>query len=439
MRRSVRFPGGVHLPECKYTAHSPVEFFPPPELLYVPLSQHIGAPASPCVKPKDRVLCGQLIGRAEGFVSAAVHSPVSGVVKSIETKPDQFGNSVRFVLIENDGEERWAEEIGQEREISNLSSDNIRQAVSDAGIVGMGGATFPTHVKLSPPPNKPIDTIILNGAECEPYLTCDHRLMLEKSEEILLGLTLLMKAVGAQRGIAALEENKSDAAQALKEASVRRGIEVEVVLLPVRYPQGAEKQLIKAVLDREVPLGGLPMDVGVLVHNVGTAKAVFEACAFGKPLIERVVTVTGEGIERPGNFLCRIGTPVKALLDHVGMRREANKVIFGGPMMGLAQADLMLPVTKGTSGVVVLKGAKTYRPRPCIRCGACVRGCPMRLVPSAISIAVEAGDEELYEEFNALACIECGVCTYVCPARRPIVHQVKIAKAVLQKKRKKGA
>jgi len=439
MRRRFRFPGGVHPPERKYTAGSRIAPFAVPPVLRVPLSQHVGAPAAPCVAPKERVLRGQLIGRAQGFISASVHSPVSGQVKAVETRPDQFGRPVQFVVIENDGEEKWAEGTNEKRDPEALTPEAIREAVAEAGIVGMGGATFPTHVKLSPPPDKPIDTLIINGAECEPYLTCDHRLMLEKPEEIIGGLRLLMRAVGARRGIVALEDNKPDAARTLGEALKGLSEEVELVVLPTRYPQGAEKQLIKAVLDREVPLGGLPMDVGVLVQNVGTAQAVFQACAFKRPLIERVVTVTGEGVERPGNFLCRIGTPVEALFAEAGMKPEVNKVLFGGPMMGLAQVDLTLPVTKGTSGVVALVGAQAYRPGPCIRCGACVRGCPMRLLPSAISVAVEAEDEEIYEELNVPACIECGVCTYVCPARRPIVHQVKIAKAVLQRKKKKGA
>jgi len=438
MARS-RFPGGTHPPEKKFAAAEPIREFPPPEMLSVPLSQHIGVPAAPTVKPKDLVARGQVIGEAKGFVSAPVHSPVSGTVLKIEKRPDPFGRPIDYVVIQNDGEERWSEGCDVERDYAAMSAEEIKSAVAAAGIVGMGGATFPTHVKLSPPPDKSVDTVILNGVECEPYLTCDHRLMLEKGREILEGFRLLKRALGASRGIVGIEANKPDAYEKMRSLAEEAGDGLEVELLPVRYPQGAEKQLIKALLDREVPSGGLPLDVGVVVNNVGTAYAVYQACAFGRPLIERVVTVTGEGVSRPANLLCRIGTPVRLLLDEAGLVAGADKVIFGGPMMGLAQYDLDLPVTKGSSGVLVLKNAKAYRSRACIRCGACVRGCPMRLVPSSISVACEAGAADLFEELNVLDCIECGVCTYVCPARRPIVHQIKWAKAVVASRRRKGA
>ncbi len=436
MARSL-FPGGAHPPERKFAGLEAIQELPPPETLLVPVAQHIGVPAVPVVKARDTVAKGQVIGEAKGFISAPIHSPVSGTVTKIEQRPDIVGRPVDHVVITNDGAETWAAGMNAPRDTASLSADDIRSAVAEAGIVGMGGATFPTHVKLSPPPDKPIDTAILNGVECEPYLTCDYRLMLEKGKQILAGFKIIIRALGAEQGIVAVEANKPDAYEALKGLAERDGLSAAV--LPVRYPQGAEKQLIKALLNREVPAGGLPLDVGVVVQNVGTAFAIHEAVALGRPLIERVVTITGEGVDRPANFRCRIGTPARVLLEAAGLRPEANKVIFGGPMMGLAQADLDMPVAKGTSGILVLERAEAYVSRPCIRCGACVRGCPMRLVPSLISLASEAGATELYEEVNVMDCIECGVCTYVCPARRPIVHQVKQAKAYIAAQRMKRA
>ncbi len=440
------FPGGTHPPAKKFSAGKPIEPFPVPELLSVPLSQHIGAPAASVVKPRDAVLKGQPIGEPGGFVSASIHSPVSGMVKRIVDQADVLGRVVKHVLIENDGEEKWAEgivadgeEAGAYEELGGLSEEQLKSRIADAGIVGMGGATFPTHVKISPPPGKTIDTVILNGVECEPYLTCDDRLMLEKGLQVLRGFLLVKRILKAGRALVGIEANKPDAFRALSKIAEDEHMELDIRMLPVRYPQGAEKQLIKALTGREVPAGGLPLDVNVVVQNVGTCFAVYEACVFKKPLIERVVTVTGEGVKTPMNVLCRIGTPVRRLLEAAQLKEEANKVIFGGPMMGLAQADLDLPVTKGTSGVLVLTDAKAYKAGPCIRCGACVRGCPMRLVPSLISLAVEAEADDRYEELNVADCIECGVCTYVCPARRPIVHQVKQAKARLAERKKEGA
>lgn len=438
MARSL-FPGGVHPPDKKFSAPQPVRDFPVPDVVAVPMSQHIGAPAKAAVKAKDAVAMGQVIGEPGGFVSAVVHSPVSGTVKKVEKRPDIFGRPIDYVIIANDGEDRWAEGCQEKRDVSGLSPADIKKHIAAAGIVGMGGATFPTHVKLSPPPGKRIDTVILNGVECEPYLTCDYRLMLEHGQAVLDGFKLIQKALQAERAIIGIEANKPDAIKALKALAAKDGGGVTVKKLPVRYPQGAEKQLIKAVLGRAVPAGGLPMDVQVVVQNVGTCFAAYEACASGKPLIERVVTVTGEGVSNPCNLRCRVGTPVQMLIDEAGLKADANKVIFGGPMMGLAQADLSLPVTKGSSGVLVLRNAKAFQSRGCIRCGACVRGCPMRLSPSLISLAVEAGATDRYQDIHVPDCIECGVCTYVCPARRPIVHQVKQAKAWLASQKKRGA
>jgi electron transport complex protein RnfC len=345
---------------------------------------------------------------------------------------------VPAVEIENDGQSRRAPGVGEERSgWRSLTPVQIKDAVQAAGLVGMGGATFPTHVKLSPPADKPMDTVILNGSECEPYLTADHRLMLEHSAGIVEGLGLFMKAVGAKCGIIAVEANKRDAFEAMSKAASGES-EVTCAMLPVKYPQGAEKQLIKTLTRREVPSGGLPMDVGALVHNVGTAYAAYEAVAFGKPLYERVTSVTGSGVLNPANFLVPVGTSIAALIDRCGVDPEANKLICGGPMMGFAQYTAELPVIKGTSGVVVLKNAPVYVERSCIRCGRCVDNCPMGLNPSRLSILADAGAFDQMEEWNALDCIECGCCAFGCPARRRIVQHVKTGKMWIQAERAKA-
>jgi len=429
------FSGGVHPPAAKEATESlPIEVFPPPELLIVPLLQHIGAPARPVVKKGDALGKGQVIGEPGGFVSAAVHSPVSGTVRAIEPLLLPVGRRGPCVVIENDGEERWAEGSNSPRDISALDADAIRKIASDAGLVGMGGAAFPMHVKLSPPENKPIEILIVNGAECEPFLTADHRLMLEEPERIVRGGKLAARAVGAERIIFALEDNKPDAADVLEKA-VAGLADSSVVTLPTRYPQGAEKQLIEAITGRQVPSGGLPMDVAVLVQNVGTCAALHDACAFNIPLIERITTVTGPCAERPGNFRVRVGTPYAPLLKRVGFSCPPARIIMGGPMMGLAQASVEIPVTKGTSGLVLLDEVPDDTWRSCIRCGKCVRACPVSIVPSRISVFLEAGRVDDANEIDMLDCIECGCCTYVCPAKRPIVNWIKAGKAELAERR----
>jgi electron transport complex protein RnfC len=428
------FKGGVHPSGKKELAKSSeISVFAVPELVSIPVAQHIGAPSKPCVEVGDHVKMGQVIAEGTGFVSVPQHSSVSGTVRKIEPRPHIFGNKVLNIIIENDGQDEKIETWGQETSLDDLDGKAIKDKIHDAGLVGMGGATFPTHVKLSPPDEFPIDSFILNGAECEPYLTCDYRIMQEWTEGILQGCEVLMKAVSCSRGYIGIESNKPDCAQKFREMNKSPNISIE--LLEVKYPQGAEKQLIYAILNRKVPAGGLPMMVNALVNNVGTAYASFEAVLKSIPLIQRVVSVTGEGVERPGNFLVRIGTPVSSLLEHCGLKSSANKIILGGPMMGLAQKTADLPVIKGTSGVLVLTDAKVRESGPCIHCGRCVEVCPMNLIPSEISIAVEAQREDLYERVCALDCIECGCCAYTCPSKRPIVHQVKLAKAVIQKQR----
>lgn len=307
----------------------------------------------------------------------------------------------------------------------------------EAGIVGLGGAAFPTHVKLSPPKEKKIDTVILNGAECEPYLTSDHRLMLERSKDILEGLKIIMKILGVSKGYIGIEQNKPDAITKMKEVA-RGETNIEVRDLKVKYPQGAEKQLIKAILDRDVPAGGLPMDVGVVVQNVGTAKAIYDACRYGRPLIERVVTVTGRGVNEPKNLRVRIGTQFSQLLDECGGFKDSTvKVIAGGPMMGIAQTNTEVPVIKGTSGILILtsKEAEKAEYLPCFRCGRCIEACPMKLQPSILSVLIEKGKYQEAKENNLLDCFECGSCAYVCPAKRPMVQFMKLAKLfVLAKK-----
>ncbi|MBN1809693.1 MAG: electron transport complex subunit RsxC [Planctomycetes bacterium] len=436
------FRGGVHPPDMKHlSADAPIEVLAAPEQLVVPLSQHIGAPARPIVQAGDDVRVGQLIGEASGFVSAAVHSPVSGKVKAVTRTRHPLGNTVDALLIENDGQDRMAERVGEDNpNWRDVSPRDIVDTAMKAGIVGMGGATFPTHVKLSPPESKHIDTVILNAAECEPYLTCDYRLLLERTEDVIEGLKLLVRALtppdappNRVSGIIAVEANKKDVFLKLQDM-LQDKTNLLARLMPVKYPQGAEKQLIKTVLNREVPpqsQRGLPMDVGVVVQNVGTALALYEAVRFNKPLYERVLTVSGDAIDTPGNLLVRVGTSTEHVLKARGITDSASVVISGGPMMGIALSRLSTPVNKGTSGLLALSSSENWETMPCISCGACVRHCPMQLIPSKFSTLGDVGRYDETEHWNVIDCIECGVCTYVCPSRRPIVQHVKIGKAVV--------
>ena len=431
------FRGGVHPPENKWTRDAPIVACDLPDRVTVLMAQHIGAPCTPEVKKGDRVLTGQRIGEPRGFVSAPVHATVTGTVAAVETCPSPVtGERTPAVVIERDGDDEWAEGANVPQDTEGLDADAIRKCIFEAGLVGLGGATFPTHVKLSPPPDKPIDTVILNGAECEPFLTCDHRLMVEEPDKVMDGFRLIMRALNCTNGIVAVESNKPECAEAMRKSAEGDG-SIRVEMPAVKYPQGAEHQLIKALLDREVPWrGDLPMAVGCVVQNVATAYAVYEAVSLRKPLIERVTTVTGDGVDRPGNFRVRIGAPLRQLLELAELRPEAKKLILGGPMMGIAQRSPDVPVAKGTSGVLVLTDGSVRAPGPCIRCGRCVRACPYGLTPATISRAIENGDLDLAMEWNVLECKECGCCTYVCPARRPIVHQVKFAKSELLKKKR---
>lgn len=429
------FKGGIHPPDKKtLAANSSVVESRPPKLVVIPLSQHIGAPCKPIVSIGQEVKKGEMIGEPAGFVSSPVHASVSGKVVAIGEFPNAMGRMVNSVVIENNGKEEWTS-LKDNPDYMSLSPEELKEKVRASGIVGMGGAAFPTVVKLSPPKEKKIDAVLINGAECEPYLTADYRLMIEKPKEVIKGLKILMKILGVQKGYIGIENNKPDAVAKMKEAAVGAS-GIEVLALEVKYPQGAEKMLIKAILGREVPPRALPMDVGVVVQNVGTALAIYEAARFGKPLIERVVTVTGEGIREPKNLMVRIGTKVSDLIDECGGFKDgAGKVISGGPMMGFALSSLDVAVTKGTSGILVMPEeivSHVDEFGPCIRCGRCIDICPMGLMPSMLSILSERGFYEETKEYNLFDCFECGSCAYVCPSKRPIVQFVRLAKSLVK-------
>ena len=435
-----KFIGGVHPDYSKELARgAAIEEMPLPGRLVVHFTQNLGAPPEPIVKKGDAVKKGQVIAEAKGFVSAPVHAPTSGMVTSIDVYPHPVGTDLPAAVIEPDGADEWAEGLNGERDVSGLDGQAVKQYILEAGLVGMGGAAFPTHVKLSPPENKTIDLLVVNGAECEPYLTADHRLMLAHPAEILDGAALFARVLNVKRIVVGIEKNKPDAIEAMRKAAAgREGL--EVAALDVIYPQGAEKQLIYALTRRRVPAGGLPMDVGVLVQNVGTAFAANEAVRWCRPLISRVVTVTGSGIDRPGNVLARVGTTFQDLVAFCGgLAVDTGKVISGGPMMGVAQYSLEASVTKGTSGIVLLRQDEIpqYVSDACVRCGRCVRVCPMTLNPSALSIFIEKMDFEQAAEYNVNDCIECGCCAYVCPSLRPMVHHFRRAKAELRKAARK--
>lgn len=428
--RRLTFSGGAHPPENKLlTADSPITEAPLPQIAIIPLSQHTGAPAKPVVEVGDAVKVGTKIGEAQGFISASIHATISGEVKKIDSHPHPVLGEAQAAFIESDGKDE-SEANTKERDYKALSSEELVSIVREAGIVGLGGAAFPTAVKLSPPKGKTIDTVILNGAECEPYLTADHRVMLEKTDEIIEGGRIILKILGAQKGYIAIEENKPDAISKMGKVK-----DFEVCVMRTKYPQGAEKQLIKAITGREVPSGGLPFDIGAYVQNVGTAVAIYEAVKVGRPLISRVVTVTG-AVKKPQNLRVRVGTPFRELIESCGGTLNASKIIMGGPMMGIAQATEEVPVIKGTSGILVQseQEIETAAEGPDIRCGRCVKICPMRLVPVQIADYVERGRFDEAKELGVLDCIECGSCAYACPARRNLVHLFKHAKNQLRKK-----
>ena len=428
------FRGGVH-PSDDGKALSQdcaIEPAPLPDEVCIFLSQHIGAPANAVVAKGDAVHKGQLIGEGQGFVSANVHASVSGHVTAIEPRPHPVqGKLSPAVIIEREGDGQWPDPDAAPADIDAFSPEDIKEHIQQAGMVGLGGATFPTHVKLSPPPDKPIDLLLLNGAECEPYITADYRLMLERPRQVLAGMRLLMKCLGVRQGIVGIEANKPAAFDAMAAVAEEMG-DIAVELLKVKYPQGAEHQLIKALSGRDVRGRALPMEVAAVVQNIATAHAVYEACALNRPLVERVVTVTGTGVETPHNFLTPIGTPIESLLQAAGLRPDANKVVFGGPMMGVALPTVVgMATLKGTNSILAFADAQQWEPRACIRCGKCVANCPYGLNPSQLSVLCEAKRYLETDALDIMDCKECGCCTFGCPAKRPIVQMVRLAKAHL--------
>ena len=424
--------GGVHPAENKLSAASATRPLPLPERVVIPVVQHLGAPAEPVVQKGETVVTGQLLARGRGFVSANIHSSVSGKVFRIEERPDASGYKRLSFVIDTQGDE-WDPSIDRSetlRENIQISREEIIRKIQDAGIVGMGGATFPTHVKLNVPKGKKADILIINGVECEPYLTADHRLMLEKSRELMVGIRILMKALEVNRAVIGIENNKPDAIELLDNlAGKDEGITVQP--LKVKYPQGGEKQLIKAITGREVPSGGLPVDVGAVVHNVGTTFAAYEAVQKNKPLIERIVTVTGKSVKEPSNFVVRIGTPVAGVIEAAGgLPEDTGKVVLGGPMMGKAISKLDIPVTKGTSGILIIPDSEAHRKpvQPCIRCARCVSVCPMGLEPYLL---MSLGQKQLWDKArqeSVMDCIECGSCSFTCPADRPLLDYIRLDK-----------
>jgi len=427
--------GGIHPPANKLSAGRPIETLAMPAVAVIPLSQHIGAPAVAVVQKGDKVLAGTLIGKSGGFVSANIHSSVSGTVSKVDVAKDGSGIARPAVFIDIEGDE-WDPAIDRSDTLVRdcpLSAKEIIAKIEAAGIVGMGGATFPTQVKLSPPPGTKANILLINAVECEPYLTADHSLMMAKPEEILVGTEILMKALDVNRAVIGIEANKPDAIEKMTKLAINyQGIEIQP--LKIRYPQGGEKQLIDAVIRKQVKSGALPISVGAVVQNVGTVFAVYEAVQKNKPLIERVVTVTGKNLAKPSNFLARIGTPVKALIDAAGgLPEDTGKIIGGGPMMGRAMISPETPVMKGTSGILLLSAAESVRRphRDCVRCAKCVAACPMGLEPSLLMNLAEHKQWDNAEKGNIVDCIECGSCSYTCPANRPLLDYIRLGKTTV--------
>lgn len=436
------FSGGIHPDDSKEaTCKKPIVDLPPSEEMVYPLSQHLGAPAVPCVAVGDKVCMGQKIAEAGGYVSANIHSAVSGEVVAIEPRMHHTGIKQTAIVIKNDGMDSLCPEI-KPKDWRKMSAKEIVEVIHEAGVVGMGGATFPTHVKLSPPPDKKIEYVIINGAECEPYLTSDHRAMLETPDEVIEGMRILIKVFGLKEGYIAIETNKPDAIALMEEyAAKETEVKINVVPVKTKYPQGSEKHLIKAVCGREVPPGKLPMDVGCVVNNIDTCAAIARSFMYGFPVIMRIVTVSGDCIENPSNFRIRVGTNVEDAINKCGgFCKPAAKIIMGGPMMGISMPFTDVPIVKGSSGILGFSDEMIHGKvkQNCLRCGKCVDGCPMNLLPNAIKDATVADDFEKLEKLNVMDCIQCGSCAYVCPAEQNPLQYIRTAKAKINKKKQEA-
>ncbi|OUP19797.1 electron transport complex subunit RsxC [Lachnoclostridium sp. An196] len=418
--------GGVHPTERKeFTEHLPLERFPDPETVVIPLSMHAGAPANPVVQVGDTVKVGQVIGESAGFISSPVHSSVSGTVTAIENHGHATRGECLSVVIRSDGKNTLHESVQPHKGLDDLTPDEIVEIVRDAGIVGMGGAGFPTSVKLKPA--KPVDTILLNGCECEPLLTADHRVLLEFADDVIFGLKAIIKATGAEKGLIVIEDNKPDAIELMKEKTAGYD-NMDVVVARTKYPQGAEKMLIKRVTGRKVPSGGLPADVGCIVSNISTTKAISDAIQKGMPLIERVVTVTGEKLKKPGNYIVKIGTNTKDLIDYCGGLTDDDVTIkAGGPMMGFVLSDLNVPIMKGSNGIIAVETDHTVE-QPCIKCGRCMDVCPMELSPLYFAKYADEENWQGMKDKNVMDCVECRCCEYICSSKIPLVAKIKAGK-----------
>jgi Na+-translocating ferredoxin:NAD+ oxidoreductase subunit C len=435
------FQGGIHPPDAKTeTAALPLRALPLPARLVVSMAQHLGAPSAPCVKAGDRVRAGQMIAKASGFISAAVHAPAAGTVAAIQEAPTPTGRSAMAIIIETDPGEPAADPPYPPMPAwRNEEPRNLVERIAAAGIVGMGGAGFPTHIKLSPPGDKPIDTVILNGAECEPFLNSDNRLMIERAAQIWEGCQIIRHILGAATLCVAIEDNKAEAAAALFAAMKETPGDNQIHILKTRYPQGSEKQQIFSVTGRTVPMGGLPMDVGCVVENAGTADAIRDAVVNGRPLTARAITVSGDAVNKPANWLAPVGAVFADLAQASGgYRANLAKLIAGGPMMGFALPSLDVAMGKTSSGLLLFSSARLspYRSLACINCGRCVEACPLRLMPTELSQAIEADDIDEAEKRHVMDCFECGACAYVCPARRPLVQHMRRAKAIIAQRRR---
>ncbi|MEW6163798.1 MAG: electron transport complex subunit RsxC [Pseudomonadota bacterium] len=447
--RGEAFQRGVHPPSCKLTAATKIRRLPFPAKVVVPLAQHIGKLPHPIVKVGQEVVRGEPIARSDDWLSVPHHAPVTGVVEFIGLRPSARGPWIESIVIRAHPGATQEDLWGQPRDFSGASGGDILQAIWDTGMVGLGGAAFPTHAKLTVPKQAKVHTLVVNGCECEPYLTCDHRVMVEQADDLVVGIRYAMRATGAVRAIVGIEDNKPDARAAIRAAIERAGKapggvpegEIHAELVPTKYPQGSEKMLVMALFGVEIPAGGLPVSLGMVVNNVGTLAALGRLLPAGRGLTERVVTVTGPGVARPGDYIVPLGTPIRHVLEHAGAPGiDARQIILGGPMMGQSAASLDVPVTKGVSGVLVMRGEdlasrEGLRTYPCIKCAECVESCPMGLNPSQLGMLAAKREYDLMgAHYHLGECFECGCCSYVCPSNIPLVQQFRVAKQILREK-----